>query len=60
MDRLYIASNDDQAAVASILFKNGYTVRKGSARRPKSKSYDYFVEYERNVPVKRGEGPSDG
>ena len=48
MDRIYIGLEADRLAVASILVKNKYTVRQGSQRRGNSKSYDYFLEYERN------------
>lgn len=62
MDRLYIGSEADRLIVASILVKNKYTVRQGSQRRSGSKSYDYFLEYERNsgadVP-KRGVGTDE-
>ena len=34
--------------MAAILVKNKYTVRQGSEKREGSKSYDYFLEYERN------------
>ena len=49
----------DRLAVASILVKNKYTVRQGSQRRGTGKSYDYFLEYERNPDAdtpKRGGG----
>ena len=48
MDRLYITSEADRSAVAAVLLKNKYTVRQGSEKREGSKSYDYFLEYERN------------
>ena len=58
MDRIYIGLEADRLAVASILVKNKYTVRQGSQRRSASKSYDYFLEYERNPDAdtpKRGD-----
>ena len=48
MDRIYIGLEADRLTIASILVKNKYTVRQGSQRRGTSKSYDYFLEYERN------------
>lgn len=48
MDRLYIGLEADRLTVAAILVKNKYTVRQGSEKRAGSKSYDYFLEYERN------------
>lgn len=48
MDRIYIGLEADRLAVASILVKNKYTVRQGSQRRAGSRSYDYYLEYERN------------
>ena len=61
MDRIYIGLEADRLAVASILVKNKYTVRQGSQRRGNSKSYDYFLEFERNPEkvrqaVKQDEG----
>ncbi len=51
MDRIYIATEADRLTVAAILVKNKYTVRQGSQRRPGSKSYDYFLDFERNPDV---------
>lgn len=48
MDRVIIALEADRLAVASILVKNKYTVRQGSELRPGTKSYDYYLEFERN------------
>lgn len=48
MNRLYIGTEADRLAVASILIKNKYTVRQGAEKRNTGKSYDYFLEYERN------------
>ena len=48
MDRIYINKEDDRMTVAAILVKNKYTVRAGSQRRKGSKTYDYYVEYEKN------------
>ena len=62
MDRIYIGLEADRLAVASILGKNKYTVRQGSQRRGNSKSYDYFLEYERNPDAdapKRGAGTDE-
>ena len=48
---LKISNKEDRAAVASILFRNDYTV--GEVRRKKDgKAFEYFVKYEmkeRNV-----------
>ena len=57
MDRIYIALEADRLTMASILVKNKYTVRQGSRHRGTGKSYDYFLEYERNPdadPPQRG------
>ena len=61
MDRAYIGLEADQLTVAAILVKNKYTVRQGSEKREGSKSYDYFLEFERNQDsgrrtVKKDEG----
>ena len=48
MDRVYIGLEADRLTVAAVLVKNKYTVRQGSEKRAGSKSYDYFLEYERN------------
>ena len=61
MDRAYIGLEADRLTVAAILVKNKYTVRQGSAKREGSKSYDYFLEFERNQDngrrtVKKDEG----
>lgn len=66
MDRVIIALEADRLAVASILVKNKYTVRQGSELRSGSKSYDYFLEFERNPEAEKPrraakkEGASDG
>lgn len=49
MDRVIIALEADRLTVASILVKNKYTVRQGSEPRPGAKSYDYYLEFERNT-----------
>lgn len=51
MDKLYITLEADRLAVAAILVKSKYTVRSGSEKRPGSKSYDYFLEFERNPEI---------
>lgn len=53
MDRLYITLEADRLAVAAILVKSQYTVRSSKEKRPGSKSYDYFLEYERNADTER-------
>ncbi len=42
---LRIASENDRTTVASILFNNGYTVKK-VRRKKNGKTYEYFVKYE--------------
>lgn len=50
---LKISSEADRAAVATILFRNGYTV--SSVRRKKNgKTYEYFVKYAK-MPLDDGE-----
>ena len=61
MDRAYIGLEADRLTVAAILVKNKYTVRQGSEKREGNKSYDYFLEFERNQDngrrtVKKDEG----
>ena len=41
---LRIGNAEDRAAVAEILYKNGYTV--SPARKKKGKSFEYYVRYE--------------
>ena len=59
MDRVYIGLEADRLTVAAILVKNKYTVRQGSEKRAGSKSYDYFLEFERN-PEKRAVKQDEG
>lgn len=42
---LRIASEADRTMVASILFNNGYSVKK-VRRKKNGKTYEYFVKYE--------------
>ena len=42
---LKLGNDEERAAVASILFKNGYTVRTVKKKRD-GKSYDKLVEFE--------------
>lgn len=51
MNKLIITSEPDRLTVAAILVKNKYTVRQGSQRRPGTKSYDYYLEFEPNPSV---------
>lgn len=44
---LKISNENDRQAVASILFKNGYTVRTVRAKK-NGKTYEYYVSYEKN------------
>lgn len=63
MDKLYITLEADRLAVAAVLIKNKYTVRSGSERRAGGKSYDYFLEFERNPEAggpKKGDDSDDG
>lgn len=55
MNKLYIVAEADRLTVAAALVKNRYKVRSGSQRRPGTKSYDYFLEYE-PLPGKPQEG----
>lgn len=48
MTKVVIALEADRLTVAAILVKNKYTVRQGSELRPGTKSYDYYLEFERN------------
>ena len=61
MDRAYIGLEADRLTVAAVLGKNKNTVRQGSEKGAGSKSYDYFLEFERNPEkvrqaVKQDEG----
>lgn len=57
MDKLYIGLEADRLTVAAILVKNKYTVRSGSEKRQGARSYDYYLEYERNPDAdKAGRG----
>ena len=67
MDRVIIALEADRLTVASILVKNKYTVRQGSELRPGTKSYDYYLEFERNPDAekprkaaKKEDAPNEG
>lgn len=45
---LKIKKEEDRAAVASILFQNGYTV--STVRKKKNgKTYEYYVKYEKQA-----------
>ena len=44
-----IANEPDRISVATILFKNGYTVRTVRTKR-NGKTYEYFVKYSRQSP----------
>lgn len=44
---LRIGNEADRVAVASILYKNGYTVRP-VRRKKNAKSYEYFLSYKLN------------
>lgn len=46
---LRIANEADRAAVATLLFKNGYRVSQVRQKR-NGKTYEYFVKYERIAP----------
>lgn len=59
MEKQYITLEADRLTVAAILVKNKYTVRSGSEKRSGSKSYDYFLEYERNPEPKKGASADD-
>jgi len=44
---LRIEGKDDRVLVASILYKNGYTVQK-VRRKKNQKTYEYLVKYDTN------------
>ena len=44
---LKIDTKEDQAIVANVLFKNGYTVQRVRGKK-NGKSYEYFIKYEMN------------
>ena len=41
--RIYISAPADRDAVATILVRNGYTVRQGKEK--KGKAYEKYIEY---------------
>ena len=41
--KLKIYSMEDRLAVASVLVKNGYTVRQTKEKRPSGRACDYFL-----------------
>lgn len=53
MGKLYINKIEDQMAVAAILVKYNYTVRRGSEKRAGNKSLDHFLEFERSDSAKK-------
>lgn len=54
MNRIKIFTETDRLTVATILVKNGYTVRQGKEPIPGKKSYCYFVEFEETSKGKGG------
>ena len=48
MNRLEIFNEADRLAVASILVKNGYTVRQSRERIEGKRSYIQLLEYQKN------------
>lgn len=57
---LKIGNEADRIEVASILFKNGYTVRTVRTKR-NGKTYEYYVKYDRQSPdVIAGGGSNEG
>lgn len=46
---LRISNEADRAAIATLLFKNGYRVSQVRQKR-NGKTYEYFVKYERIAP----------
>lgn len=52
MDRLYITSEADQLAVATVLIRNKYTVKCFFQKRNGVKEY-FYLEYEPNPAAKR-------
>lgn len=47
---LEIGNSDDRVAVASLLFKNGYTVSLAKEKIKNNRSYTYFVKYCKETP----------
>lgn len=47
---LEIGNGEDRVAVASLLFKNGYTVSLAKKKIGNSKSFTYFVKYSKETP----------
>lgn len=54
---LKIGNEADRVTVASILYKNGYTV-KPVRRKKNGKSYEYYVSYRMNS-LDEGDGDND-
>lgn len=46
--KLEISRGDDRLTVATILIKNGYTVRQVRERKQPEKKYTYFLNAEKN------------
>lgn len=55
---LRVGNEADRVTIASILYKNGYTVRP-VRRKKNNKSYEYYVYYQMNS-LDEGEGDGDG
>lgn len=54
---LKIKSKEDRAALANILYKNGYTVRPYRNKK-NGKTYEYYVMYEK-LPYDENNGECD-
>ena len=50
-----IPDKDERAQLVKILATNGYTVRITRQKRGKSNAYEYFVEFEQTVTVRKNE-----
>lgn len=56
MSKIEIFNEADRLAVASVLVKNGYTVRQTREKVEGRKAYVYFLEYTKPGRVERKEG----
>jgi len=57
---LRIANDVDRSTVASILYNNGYSVRKAK-RKKNNKTYEYYVRYELDeIEEMNKEGDDEG
>lgn len=45
MAKIEIAAEQDRLTIATLLVKNGYTVRQGKEKSPNGKRNIFFIEY---------------